>query len=66
MFEKATEYPALPPDDLKRNLTIARSAEDERLPHIGLVSSLPVLRALLALPSFRNSSARDSKGVIPW
>ena len=31
-----TETPAIPPDDLSRNLTIARPDEDETLPHIGL------------------------------
>jgi len=36
MFEKTQEYPALPPDDLKRNLTMA-PAEDQSRPHIGLV-----------------------------
>jgi quercetin dioxygenase-like cupin family protein len=37
MSENAAQYPALPPDDLKRNLTIAKTAEEESLPHIGLV-----------------------------
>jgi quercetin dioxygenase-like cupin family protein len=37
MFEKTQEYPPLPPDDLKRNLTIAQVNKDDSLPHIGLV-----------------------------
>jgi quercetin dioxygenase-like cupin family protein len=30
-------YPPLSPDDLKRNLTVARIDQDKTLPHIGLV-----------------------------
>ena len=30
-------YPAVPPDDLSRHLTLARPDEDNTLPHIGLV-----------------------------
>jgi quercetin dioxygenase-like cupin family protein len=37
MFEQTTKYPAVPPDDLKRNLTIARSGDEKSLPHIGVV-----------------------------
>ena len=37
MFEQTPEYPEVPPDDLKRNLTIAQPGTDEGLPHIGLV-----------------------------
>jgi quercetin dioxygenase-like cupin family protein len=37
MLEATGEYPAVPPDDLKRNLAIARSGKDEGLRHIGLV-----------------------------
>ncbi|HXM13260.1 MAG TPA: cupin domain-containing protein [Terriglobales bacterium] len=37
MFEKTPEYPPLPPDDPKRNLTIARPDTDESLPHLGVV-----------------------------
>ena len=37
MFEKSPEYPPLPPDDPKRNLTIAQPDTDESLPHIGVV-----------------------------
>jgi quercetin dioxygenase-like cupin family protein len=32
-----SEHPLLPPDDLKRMLTIARQDNDQALPHIGLV-----------------------------
>src|ERR1700682_6302888 len=32
-----TEPFTIPPDDLQRNLTLARPNEDENLPHIGLV-----------------------------
>jgi mannose-6-phosphate isomerase-like protein (cupin superfamily) len=31
------DYPAVPPDDLERNLTIAEIDKDQALPHIGLV-----------------------------
>jgi mannose-6-phosphate isomerase-like protein (cupin superfamily) len=37
MVDKTAEYAALPPDDLKRNLTIAQIDEDQSLRHIGLV-----------------------------
>jgi quercetin dioxygenase-like cupin family protein len=37
MFEKTPQYPALPLDDPKRNLTIAQPDTDESLPHIGVV-----------------------------
>ena len=37
MTEEKTEYPALPPDDLKRALTVAQPNKDQSLPHIGLV-----------------------------
>ena len=33
----STQYPPLPPDDLKRNLTLAQIGEEKTLPHIGLV-----------------------------
>jgi quercetin dioxygenase-like cupin family protein len=36
-MEEKTKYPALPPDDLKRALTLAQPNEDQSLPHIGLV-----------------------------
>jgi quercetin dioxygenase-like cupin family protein len=32
-----TEYPAVPPDNLERNLTVAGVEKDQNLPHIGLV-----------------------------
>lgn len=32
-----TEYPPLPPDDLQRQLTVAKPDTDQSLPHIGLV-----------------------------
>lgn len=37
MFENTPEYPALPPDDLKRGLTIAQLDKGQSRPHIGLV-----------------------------
>jgi quercetin dioxygenase-like cupin family protein len=37
MVQKTSEYPAVPPDDLKRNLTIAQIDKDQGLQHIGLV-----------------------------
>ena len=37
MFEKTPEYSPLPPDDSKRNLTIAQPDTDQSLPHIGVV-----------------------------
>src|SRR5271168_4431844 len=37
MVDKTSEYAALPPDDLKRNLTIAQIDKDQSLRHIGLV-----------------------------
>ena len=36
-MDKTSEYPILPPDDLKRNLTIAQIDKDQSLRHIGLV-----------------------------
>ena len=37
MDELTSQYPPLPADDLKRNLTLAQIDEDKTLPHIGLV-----------------------------
>jgi quercetin dioxygenase-like cupin family protein len=37
MLQKTSEYPAVPPDDLTRNLTIAQVDKDQGLQHIGLV-----------------------------
>ena len=37
MVEKTPAYAELPPDDLKRTLTIAHIDKDQSLPHIGLV-----------------------------
>jgi quercetin dioxygenase-like cupin family protein len=37
MVEKSSEYPAVPPDDVKRNLTISHIDKDQSLRHIGLV-----------------------------
>jgi quercetin dioxygenase-like cupin family protein len=37
MVEKTSEYLAVPPDDLTRNLTIAQIDRDQGLQHIGLV-----------------------------
>jgi quercetin dioxygenase-like cupin family protein len=37
MDEQTSQYPPLPADDLKRNLTLAQIDEDKTLPHIGLV-----------------------------
>ncbi|MDT7721876.1 MAG: hypothetical protein QOE94_2887, partial [Mycobacterium sp.] len=37
MPDTPTQYPPLPPDDLRRKLTIARPDADPTLPHIGLV-----------------------------
>jgi quercetin dioxygenase-like cupin family protein len=37
MIEKSLEYPPLPPDDPKRNLTVAQPEKDQSLPHIGIV-----------------------------
>jgi quercetin dioxygenase-like cupin family protein len=37
MVDERAEYPALPADDLKRDMSIAHVANDESLPHIGLV-----------------------------
>jgi quercetin dioxygenase-like cupin family protein len=39
MSENATQYLALPPDDPKRNLTVARIAEEKSLLRIGLVGN---------------------------
>ena len=37
MVDKTSEYAAVPPDNLKRNLTIAHIDKDQSLQHIGLV-----------------------------
>ena len=37
MDELTSQYPPLPADDLKRNLTLAQIDQDKSLPHIGLV-----------------------------
>ena len=37
MSEPTTQYPPVPPDDLKRTLSMARPDADKTLPHIGLV-----------------------------
>src|ERR1700685_2708591 len=37
MSDKKSEYPPLPPDDPRRNLTLADADRDQSLPHIGLV-----------------------------
>jgi quercetin dioxygenase-like cupin family protein len=37
VVQKTSEYPAVPPDDLKRHLTIAQIDKDQGLQHIGLV-----------------------------
>ena len=37
MDELASQYPPLPADDPKRNLTVAQIEKDKTLPHIGLV-----------------------------
>ena len=37
MDELTPQYPPLPADDLKRNLTLAHIDQDKSLPHIGLV-----------------------------
>ena len=37
MSEANSQYPPLPPDDLKRMLTLASPDTDQTLPHIGLV-----------------------------
>jgi quercetin dioxygenase-like cupin family protein len=37
MDEMTSQYPPLPPDDPKRNLTLAPIDQDKTLPHIGLV-----------------------------
>jgi len=44
MFEKTPEYPPIPADDLKRNLTIAQPDKDQTLPHIGLVGDTYTIR----------------------
>jgi quercetin dioxygenase-like cupin family protein len=33
----ASQYPAIPPDDLRRQLAVARPDQDGTLPHLGLV-----------------------------
>jgi quercetin dioxygenase-like cupin family protein len=45
MSENVPQYPALPPDDLKRSLTIAKIAEEETLPHVGLVGDTNTVTA---------------------
>ncbi len=37
MADRKPQYPPLPPDDPKRNLTLADAERDQTLPHIGLV-----------------------------
>ena len=37
MSDPKSQYPSLPPDESKRNLTLANADRDETLPHIGLV-----------------------------
>jgi len=37
MDELTSQYPPLPADDLKRNLTLAQIDQEKTLPHIGLV-----------------------------
>ena len=37
MDEMTSQYPPIPADDLKRNLTLAQIDQDKTLPHIGLV-----------------------------
>jgi quercetin dioxygenase-like cupin family protein len=37
MAEDSAQYPAVPPDDATRTLTLARPDVDQSLPHIGLV-----------------------------
>jgi len=37
MIETTSEYPAVPPDDPKRDLVLARTGDEKSLPHIGLV-----------------------------
>ena len=37
MSEKSDAYPPLPPDDLRRTVTVATPGRDRSLPHIGLV-----------------------------
>jgi len=37
MDELTSQYPPLPADDLKRNMTLAQIDRDKTLPHIGLV-----------------------------
>jgi quercetin dioxygenase-like cupin family protein len=37
MAEKASEYPAVPSDDLRRNLAVAHIDDEKSLRHIGLV-----------------------------
>ena len=46
MFEKSPEYPPLPPDDPKRNLTVARPEIDQSLPHIGVVGDTYTITAV--------------------
>ena len=37
MADRKPQYPPIPPDDPKRNLTLADADRDQTLPHIGLV-----------------------------
>jgi quercetin dioxygenase-like cupin family protein len=37
MLETTSQYPAVPPDDPRRALALARTGDEESLPHIGLV-----------------------------
>jgi len=37
MDEPTSQYPPIPADDLKRNLTLAQIDQEKALPHIGLV-----------------------------
>ena len=43
MSENPPVYPPLPPDDLKRNLTVAQIDQDKTLPHIGLVGDTYIM-----------------------
>ena len=37
LLKKTASKPALPPDDLRRKLTLSRPDKDSKLPHVGLV-----------------------------
>ncbi len=56
MLGDTEKYPVVPPDDLKRNLAIARSGQDESLPHIGLVGDTYTITV----------SSYDTGGRFPW